>query len=418
MPLHLSADDKDLLNGADGPAAAFAMQILAAYAEAIGAAALLDVSRAHIDGCLHHGQVSLDFVERLAASGGRVRIPTTLNVGSLDLIHPELMLLSPDDQAPARRLMKAHEELGCEPSFTCAPYQTLFRPSFGEQIAWGESNAIVFANSAIGARTNRYGDFIDLCCAITGRAPAWGLHLDEGRRGQVLFRLVGFASSLEPTDALYVAIGLLIGEGSGERVPVIDGLPPPRDEDQLKALGAAAASTGAVGLFHAVGITPEAPTLSAAFAGRAPEQTIDVTPADADDALRRLSTVPDGTPISAVCLGTPHFSREEWGRLIPLLRQIAPAKGIPIYVNTGRATLRAIEAEGRLRGAEAFGLVPVADTCTYITAILKRLDGAVMTNSGKWAHYAPGNIGVEVAFGDIEECIAAAAAGRVVRIRK
>jgi predicted aconitase len=418
MSLHLSPDDKDLLNGESGAAAAFAMQILAAYSDAIGAAALLDVSRAHIDGCLHHGQVSLDFVERLAASGGRVKIPTTLNVGSLDLIHPELMLLSPDDQAPARRLMKAHEELGCEPSFTCAPYQTLFRPSFGEQIAWGESNAIVFANSAIGARTNRYGDFIDLCCAITGRAPAWGLHLDEGRRGQLLFRLVGFASSLEPTDALYVALGLLIGERSGERVPVIDGLPPPRDEDQLKALGAAAASTGAVGLFHAVGITPEAPTLSAAFAGRAPEQTIDVTPTDADDALRRLSTVPDGSPISAVCLGTPHFSREEWLRLIPLLRQISPGKGIPIYVNTGRATLRAIEAEGLLRGMEAFNLIPVADTCTYITAILRRLDGAVMTNSGKWAHYAPGNIGVEVAFGDMEECIAAAAAGRVVRIRK
>ena len=136
MSLHLTANDKALLNGDGGSAAAFAMEILAAYAEAIGAGALLDVSRAHIDGCLHHGQVSLDFVERLAATGGRVRIPTTLNVGSLDLIHPELMLLSPEAQAPARRLMKAHEELGCEPSFTCAPYQTLFRPSFGEQIAW------------------------------------------------------------------------------------------------------------------------------------------------------------------------------------------------------------------------------------------------------------------------------------------
>jgi hypothetical protein len=314
--------------------------------------------------------------------------------------------------------MKAHEELGCEPSFTCAPYQTLFRPSFGEQIAWGESNAIVFANSVIGARTNRYGDFIDLCCAITGRAPAWGLHLDEARRGQLLVRLVGFPSSLEPTDALYVALGLLIGDRSGERVPVIEGLPQPRDEDQLKALGAAAASTGAVGLFHAVGITPEAPTLSAAFAGRAPEQTIEVTPADAADALRRLSTVPDDSRISAVCLGTPHFSREEWDRLLPLLRQIAPAKGIPIYVNTGRATLQAIEAEGLLRDTEAYNLVPVADTCTYITAILRRLDGAVMTNSGKWAHYAPGNIGVEVAFGDMEECVAAAAAGRVVRMGK
>ena len=253
---------------------------------------------------------------------------------------------------------------------------------------------------------------------MTGRAPAWGLHLDAARRGQVLFRLVGFPASLEPTDSLYVAVGLLIGEGSGERVPVVDGLPPPRDEDQLKALGAAAASTGAVGLFHAVGITPEAPTRSDAFAARPPGQTIDITPAHIADALRRLSTVPEGSPISAVCLGTPHFSRQEWDRLVPLLRRIGPRRGVPIYVNTGRATLQAIEAEGLLRGMEDFGLVPVADTCTYITAILRRLDGAVMTNSGKWAHYAPGNIGVRVAFGDMEECIASAAAGHVVRMRK
>ena len=172
-----------MLNGDAGPAAAFAMQMLAAFASSGRAPALLDITGAHIDGCLYHGQVSLDFVERLAGGGGRVRVPTTLNVGALDLIHPELMRMTPPAQAPARRLMKAHEELGCEPSFTCAPYQTRFRPTFGEQIAWGESNAIVFANSVIGARTNRYGDFIDLCCAITGRAPAWGLHLDETAAG-------------------------------------------------------------------------------------------------------------------------------------------------------------------------------------------------------------------------------------------
>jgi len=418
MSLVLNAHDESLRNGEEGAAPAFAMEILAAFAEAVGARALLDVSRAHIDGCLHHGEVSLDFVERLVASGGRVRIPTTLNVGSLDLIHPELMRMPPGEQAPARRLMQAHEALGCQPSFTCVPYQTLFRPAFGEQIAWGESNAIVFANSVIGARTNRYGDFIDLCCAIVGRAPAWGLHLDENRRGEVLFRLAGLPASLEASDALYIAVGLLIGEQSGERVPVIEGLPPPRDEDQLKALGAAAGSSGAVGLFHAVGITPEAPTLSDALHGRAPEQTIDLTPADLAAALRHLSSVPDGAPISAVCLGTPHFSRAEWDRLLPMLRRIAPRRGVPIYVNTGRATLAGLEKEGLLGGMEEFALIPVADTCTYITAILERLDGAVMTNSGKWAHYAPGNIGVAAAFGEMEDCLASAAAGRVVRIAK
>jgi len=418
MSLHLSQYDESLLSGEAGAAPASAMKILVAFSEAVGAGALLDVSGAHIDGCSYHGQVSLDFVERLVAKGGHVRVPTTLNVGSLDLIHPELMLMDAGDQAPRKRLMKAHEELGCMPTFTCAPYQTMFRPSFGEQIAWGESNAIVFANSVIGARTNRYGDFIDLCCAITGRAPAWGLHLDENRRGGILFRLRGFSHSLEPTDSLYVAVGLIVGERSGERVPVIDGLPAPRDEDQLKALGAAAASTGAVGLFHAVGITPEAPTQSDAFGGHAPTEVVDITPADIAHTLRRLSTVPDGSPITAICLGTPHFSREEWGRLLPLLRKIAPTSGIPIYVNTARATLERLEADGLLRGLDAFSLVTVVDTCTYITAILKRLDGVAMTNSGKWAHYAPGNIGVQVAFGETEDCIASAAVGRVVRVAR
>jgi len=415
MPLRLSARDRSVLNADEGAAAASAMTVLAAFAEAIGADSLLDVTRAHIDGCLYHGQVNLDFVERLVATGGHVRVPTTLNVGSLDLIHPELMLMRPDEQTSPRRLMKAHEELGCLSTFTCAPYQTVFRPAFGEQIAWGESNAIVFANSVIGARTNRYGDFIDLCCAITGRAPAWGLHLDAGRLGTVLFRLTGFPPSLEPTDSLYVAVGLLVGERTGDRIPVIDGLPPPRDEDQLKALGAAAASTGSVGLFHAVGITPEAPTRNEAFGGRPPSETIDITPAEIAAALRHLSTVPDGTAIAAVCLGTPHASREEWERLLPLLRRIAPGKGIPIYVNTGRAILQSLEHDGLLDGTGAFDVVPVVDTCTYITAILERLDGVVMTNSGKWAHYAPGNIGVQVAFGELEECILSAAAGRVVR---
>ena len=416
MTLHLSHYDESLLSGEAGPAAAFAMKILVVFSEAIGAESLLDVSAAHIDGCSYHGQVSLDFVERLVRAQGRVRVPTTLNVGSLDLIHPELVVMSESEQAPRRRLMKAHEELGCLPTFTCAPYQTMFRPSFGNQIAWGESNAIVFANSVIGARTNRYGDFIDLCCAMTGRAPAWGLHLDRNRLGGVLFRLTGFPPSTEATDSLYVAVGLTVGERCGDRVPVIDGLPPPRDEDQLKALGAAAASTGAVGLFHAIGITPEAPTLSDAFGGEAPGEIVEITPESVANALGRLSTVPEGSPITAVCLGTPHFSLEEWMRFLPVLRRIAPKAGIPIYVNTARVTLETLGAKGLLRGLDEFNLVAVVDTCTYITTILKRLDGVVMTNSGKWAHYAPGNIGVQVAFGETDDCIASAALGRVVRV--
>ncbi|MER8503223.1 aconitase X [Mesorhizobium sp. M0904] len=412
MTLELTAGDQSMLHGEQGSAAAAAMKILVAFAKAVGARKLLNIAGAHIDGCLYHGQASLDFVERLIEGGGRVRVPTTLNVGSFDLIHPGLVKMPMSQEAPARRLMMAHLDLGCQATFTCAPYQTRFRPRFGEQIAWGESNAIVFANSVIGARTNRYGDFIDLCCAMTGRAPAWGLHLSENRRGQILFELTG---GLEPSDALFVGVGLLVGQKSGDRIPVISGLPQPRDEDQLKALGAAAATTGAVALFHAVGITPEATTLDEALHGLVPEEKIRISSADVRHALARLSSVPDGVQLAAVSLGTPHFSHEEWMRLLPLLREVAPGRGVPIYVNTGRATLTRLEDEGALAGMEAFGLVPVTDTCTYVTSILERLDGVVMTNSGKWAHYAPGNIGVSVAFGDMEDCVRSAAAGRVVR---
>lgn len=410
--MYLTEWDTSMLNGADGAASMFAMQVLVSFAEALGAPALLDISQAHIDGCLYHGDVNLDFVERLVSGGGRVKVPTTLNVGAIDLIHPELIRLSKPEQEPRRRLMKAHEQLGCVPSFTCAPYQTTSRPSFGEQVAWGESNAIVFANSVIGARTNRYGDFIDLCCAMTGRAPAWGLHLPENRRGQIVFTLTGFPPSMPATDSLFVGVGLLIGSRAGDRIAVIEGLPSPRSEDQLKALGAAAASSGAVALFHAVGITPEAPTLADALDGKTPDESVEISPDDIHRVLRELSTVPDGTPLTAVCLGTPHFSRDEWSRLIPLL---ADSPRVPIYVNTGRATLDELRADGLLERADRHGLVVVTDTCTYLTPILERLDGAVMTNSGKWAHYAPANLGVQVAFGELEDCVASAMAGRVVR---
>jgi predicted aconitase len=325
------------------------------------------------------------------------------------------MAMTAAAQAPGRRLMRAHEALGCRPSFTCAPYQSLSRPRFGDQIAWGESNAIVFANSVIGARTNRYGDFIDLTCAMTGRAPAWGLHLEENRRAEVLFRLSGFPASLAAGDAHFVGVGLVVGANAGERVAAIEGLPPPRDEDQLKAFGAAAASSGATALFHAVGISPEAPTLADALHGGAPARVETITPADVKDALQRLSAVADGAPIVAVCLGTPHFSASEWVRLFDLLEAIEPRRGVPIYVSTGRETLLALDPDRLRRAEERCGLVAVVDTCTYVTAILRDLNGAAMTNSGKWAYYAPANIGATVAFGELADCVASAAAGKVVR---
>ncbi len=411
--MRLIEQDRAMLAGDEGAAAAFAMALLCRFADAVGAEALLPCESAHIDGCLHHGQVSLDFVERLVSLGGRVRVPTTLNVGSIDLIHPGLFRGSATLKSEGRRLMEAHVELGCRPSFTCAPYQSGHRPPLGAQIAWAESNAIVFANSVLGARTERYGDFIDLACAITGRVPDWGLHGDAARLATVLVELDIDAGNWPDRSALGVAVGHALGHHAGGAVAAIDGLPADMGEDALKALGAVAASTGAVALFHAIGITPEAPDRATAFGGRAPARILRHSDADLREILARLSTVPDGTPLSAVSLGTPHFSVAEFAGLVPLLD--GGRFAIDVYVNTSRATLRVLEERGWRERLEAAGVTLVIDTCTYVTAVMRDLSGAVMTNSGKWAHYAPGNLGIEVAFGSLADCVASARAGRVVR---
>src|SRR5437660_4755571 len=313
--LELDRTDRRRLAGEDGPAQQLAMRILVAMARARDARRFIDVASAHVDGCLYHGQASLDFAERFAAAGAQVAVPATLNVGSLDLLHPDVYRGDPETARRARRLMDLYVSMGCQPSWTCAPYQLPeHRPGVGEHVAWGESNAIVFANSVLGARTDRYGDFIDLCAAVTGRVPEAGLHLEGNRRGEVVFRLKELPDRLLRQDVLYPVLGSLVGSEAGAAVPVIEGLPPGSSEDQLKAFGAAAASSGAVALFHAVGVTPEAPTLERALLGAEPSRVIDVLPPALAAARDSLSTS-GGPEIDAVSVGTPHLSLSEFAAL-------------------------------------------------------------------------------------------------------
>jgi predicted aconitase len=410
--LTLTERDTAMLEGDLGDGLALAMRVVAATARVMDAPSLIDVSSAHIDGCLYHGAASLDFVERFVASGARVAVPTTLNVGSLDLIHPELFHGDAALANAGRRLMEAHLELGCEASFTCAPYQLKHRPRLGDQIAWAESNAIVFANSVLGARTSRYGDFLDLAAAITGRVPYAGLHVTEQRAARIVIHAPDLRASSH-RDADFAALGFLLGGACGATVAAIAGLPDDTSEDELKALGAAAASSGAVALFHAVGITPEASTLHEATQGRAPERTIDVGAADLVAIRKRWNNARAGDPLAAVSLGTPHFSVDEFRALA---EQFDRHDGMPksdFYVNTSRFVLWQLEAEGIADKLTSRGVQIVLDTCTYITPVMKQTRGIVMTNSGKWAHYAPANIGVTVAFGSLHECVRSAFEGKV-----
>jgi hypothetical protein len=401
-----------VLAGEDGEAAAFAMRIVVEMAKVVGADRLIDITAAHVDGCLYHGIAGLEFAERLLASDARVRVPTTLNVGYLDLLHPERYRGEAATGANARRQMDAYVEMGCRPSWTCAPYQLAERPSIGEHVAWAESNAIVFCNSVLGARTARYGDFIDIAAAITGRVPLAGLHRDEERAASLVVRLDGVPGRLLVSDVLFPVLGYLIGREAGSAVPAIVGLPSDTSEDRLKALGAAAASSGSVAMFHAVGLTPEAPTLEAATGGATlPE--IAVTPERLRAARDELETAKGGDRLGAVCVGTPHASLPELERLGELLGRERPS--VTLWVNTGREILADAERRGVSAVLERSGVRIVTDTCTYLSPLLGDVEGPVMTDSAKWAWYGPANIGVEVAFGSLEECVRSALAGRIVR---
>ena len=195
MPLELSTRDQAMLRGDQGPAARMALSIVVRMAEILGAEALMDISAAHIDSTIYIGEAGLEFAERLAEMGAKVAVPTTLNVSGLDEHHWQEWPVPEDWAGKARRQMRAYQGMGAVPTWTCAPYQTDYKPRFGQQIAWGESNAIAFANSVIGARTERYPDLMDICCAITGRVPAIGLHLTENRAGHVRFRSGGHCPS-------------------------------------------------------------------------------------------------------------------------------------------------------------------------------------------------------------------------------
>ncbi len=410
--MELTERDRNLLAGKAGGAAQLAMRLIVQLATMVDAPRLIDVTTAHIDSCLYHGPVGVDFAERLVQLGGHVMIPTTLNVSSLDLLHPEHYIGSVAVAQQARRLMDAYVALGCHPTWTCAPYQLPHRPVQGEQIAWAESNAIVFANSVLGARTNRYGDFIDICAALTGRVPDAGLHQTAARAGQVLFRLHTLPKRLLDADIFYAILGHIIGAAVGNQIPVIADLPPTVTEDQLKALGAAAASSGAVALFHAVGITPEAPTLDAALQGQKPLRVVNVSSAMVLATRAELCSTDERT-LAGIALGTPHFSLAEFAQLLEQLESNAIAPHVDFWVSTGRDVLAAVKARGWDVKLRAAGVRVVVDTCTYITPILRDRPGVMMTNSAKWAHYAPGNVGAKVAFGTLHECIHSATRGEV-----
>jgi predicted aconitase/predicted aconitase with swiveling domain len=410
--IDLIPNDQAILDGAEGRARQVALQIILRMAQLQGATELINVVQAHIDGCIYTGSASLRFACQLRDWGGKVKIPTTLNSISVDQRRWRELGIDPAFGEPANSLAQAYVEMGAQPSFTCAPYLLDSAPSAGEHIVWGESNAVVYANSVLGAHTAKYADFLDICIALVGRAPKAGCHLLENRRATLQVDLPVLPAT--PDDAFYPLLGYQVGLLAGQRIPVICGLESANPSlDDLKAFGAAFATTSAAPMFHIVNVTPEASSASAALSSMPPEVEHHLTLDELRQAWRELDSAVDHR-VDLVALGNPHFSETECRALAQLLLGRQRHQATAIVLTLGRAVSARAERNGDLGILKAFGVNVITDTCWCMLEepVVPLAASVIMTNSGKYAHYAPGLTGRQVHFGSLLACVEAACTGQ------
>ena len=411
MDFKLSKIDQEFLKGKHGEAARIAMEVLVELAKAYGASKLIDINQAHIDGCSFAaaGQAGLEFAEKLASEGGKVRISTTLNITSRDIKRWKEFKVPEDFAAKSSAMEKAYLEMGCIPIWTCAPYQQGIIPRFGEQIAWAESNAINFVNSVLGARTARYGDFVDICAALTGRAPFIEYHQTKKRRGEFLLKFNGLEEKTF-SSAFYAAMGYLVGKISGDLIPVLQGLPSNVTFDQLKALSAAAASSGSIGLFHIIGITPEAQNVEMAFQGKNPLKTVELDYNDVLETAKELTSC-NRDKVDLIAVGCPHFSYQEVRFVLKLLQSRKISEKIEFWIHTNQNTEFLLKKTGIWEEIMDTGCKITTDTCILNWPLDNWNFKVMLTNSGKFAHYAPAHKGLEVIFGSLKTCVETAITG-------
>jgi predicted aconitase len=407
----LSPIDQAFLEGAYGEAARVSMRILLQMARLLGTKELMDVSQVHIDGCIYTGPASLAVADKLRDWGGQVRVPTTLNSISIDLNRWRAQGIDPLFAGNAQSLAQAYIDMGARPTFTCAPYQLESAPKFGEQVAWAESNAVVYANSVLGARTMKYPDFLDIAIALTGRAPKGGPHTDANRLASLVVTVVGIGNSWSIDDSFYPLLGYHVGGLAVNRIPVIEGissLAPTRDN--LKAFGAAFATLSSAPMFHILGVTPEATTLDAVLSNDPDIQRISISLGALSSCWEQLNSASSDQEMGLICLGNPHFSLREMRQLAQLCRGRRKRDGVSVIVTCGRACYGLTTQAGLITALEEFGIQFVTDTCWCMIGepIILPSAKAIMTNSAKYAHYGPGLTGRQFLFGSLAQCVDAA----------
>ncbi len=395
--MDLTAEEKEMLDGKHGNAVRKSMEILVALGEIYGAKRLIDVVSVQIAGVSYDnlGDAGLEYLSELAKDG-KTRVLTTLNPAGMDLVDWKKLGIPPEFAEKQTAVIDAFRKMGVITSCTCTPYFIGNLPHYGDHVAWSESSAVCFANSVLGARSNREGGPSAIASALTGKTPEYGMHLDENRQAQVLVKV---RAKLKATSD-FGALGYATGKKIGSKIPLFVGVKHASVEE-LKSLCASIATYGGTALFHIKGITPDRT--------RKPSEEVIVTQNDFDDAKVALTDSVSEEP-DIIALGCPHCSINEVRRIAELLEGKHVKEGKEFWICIARPIKEIAEQAGYAQKIEAAGAKFACDTCMVVAPIKGRFK-CLATDSAKSCFYARGKNAFKTKFGTMEECVAAAVTG-------
>jgi predicted aconitase len=398
MNMKLSKQEQAMLDGEEGYAVKKSMEILVALGDIYGAERLIKVGSVQVAGVSYHnlGDAGLEFLNELAKDG-RVKVLTTLNPAGMDLENWRQLGISEEFAEKQNMVIEAFEKMGILISCTCTPYLIGNLPRYGEHIAWSESSAVAFANSVIGARTNREGGPSALAAAFVGKTPCYGLHLDENRVPDIHVRVNANLNKLSDWGAL----GYSIGKKAENKIPYITGIKD-AELDELKSFCASVVTYGAKPLFYIKGITPSAENYAI------PKETVAIEQSDIKEAYDKINDEVSG--IDFVCVGCPHCSIKEIAEIAELLKGKKIAKNTEFWVATSRSAKQLADKRGYTEIIEQAGGKFACDTCMAVAPLKGRFK-ALATTSAKGCFYSRQN-NMKTKMGSIEECIEAAVTGK------
>ncbi len=413
--MRLTDDEQAMLQGAHGEGVRKAMEIVAALGTIYEAEDLVHVSHVQVSGVSYKnlGEAGLEFLREWAAQGARVRAPTTLNPAGMDVQQWRELGFSQAFAAQQQAVLDAFTAMGITPTCTCTPYLVGYAPKCGDHLAWGESSAVSYANSVLGARTNREGGPGALAAAITGHTARYGLHLNENRKANFIVQV---SCPLHQASD-FGALGYLVGKAVKNGIPCFRGLDPQFcTTDHLKSLGAAMAASGAVALYHVEGVTPEARQTATARRPPIRDDAQEIVIDNLEEGYAALNSThllegeDERTRVDLVWIGCPHASLSEIAAIAAQVE--GKTLRTPLWITAARQAREQAAQRGQLRVIEQAGGRIVSDTCLVVAPMEELGVRRIATNSGKGAFYGPGHAHAQVYFGTLEECVQAAIVGR------